>query len=270
MKKLCKILTTVLMAALIPMTLGGCKPASSPAVQTSAGKKSAEITVFAAASLTESFGELGRDLLKSDNIKVNFDFAGSQELVQSIEQGSPADVAAFASMSYMKEMKSKGYVDKYSVFAKNKLVACKQKNNAKTISSLSDLAKPGTAIIAGDNTVPCGSYFLTVINSSKITDAQKKAVESNIKSKEMNVKDVLAKIQSGNGDFGIVYTTDITAAVKDSIDEINLTDFDAAKPQYPIATIKSSKNAKSAQKFVDLVLSDKGKAVLKKYKFIEG
>jgi molybdate transport system substrate-binding protein len=269
-----KGLIAACLATVMALPFAGCTSQSASSAQSSSTPSASsaaapvEITVFAAASLTESFSELGRDILKSDNISVKFDFAGSQALVQSVEQGTSADVLAFASESYMKEMKTKGYVDSYSIFAKNTLVACKLKSNSKTLSSLADLAKSGVNIIAGDKSVPCGSYFDKVVTASKLTDAQKKAVNANIKSKEMSVKDVVAKIQSGNGDFGIVYTTDITTAVNDSVEEIKLPEFNAAKPKYPIAAVKNSKQAEAANKFIDLVLSDKGKAVLKKYKFI--
>lgn len=266
-----KGLIAACLVTVMALLLTGCnvsQSASSMQASTSSKTTPVEITVFAAASLTESFTELGSDILKSDNIKVKFNFAGSQDLVQSVEQGTSVDVLAFASESYMKEMKTKGYVDNYSIFTKNTLVACKLKSNVKTLSSLADLAKSGVIIIAGDKTVPCGSYFDKVITDSKLTDAQKKAVNANIKSKEMSVKDVLAKVQSGNGDFGIVYTTDVTTAVQDVVEEIKLPEFNTAKPKYPIAAVKGSKQVEAAKKFVDLVLSDKGKAVLKKYKFI--
>lgn len=269
-----KGLIAACLAAAMALPFAACTASpSTSSAQTSASTSTsapAEITVLAAASLTESFSELGGDILKSDNIRVKFDFAGSQALVQSVEQGTSADVLAFASESYMKEMKTKGYVDSYSIFTKNTLVACKLKSNTKSLSSLADLAKSGVNIIAGDKSVPCGSYFDKVVTASKLTDTQKKAVNANIKSKEMSVKDVVAKIQSGNGDFGIVYTTDITEAVKDSVEEIKLPEFDAAKPKYPIAAVKGSKQAEAANKFVNLVLSDKGKAVLKEHKFITG
>lgn len=257
------------------LLLGGCsqsaaRPASSAISSLSASSHTGptEITVFAAACLTESFTELGADILKSDNIKVKFNFAGSQDLVQAVEQGAKVDVLAFANESYMKEMKTKGYVNSYDIFAKNTLVACKLKSNPKSLATFSDLGKPGISIIAGDKSTPCGSYFDTVISKSKLSDAQKKAINANIKSREMNVKQVIAKIQSGNGDFGIVYTSDVTDAVKDSIEEVKLPEFDAANPQYFIAAMKSSARSKAAKKFVQLVESDKGRAVLKKYKFI--
>lgn len=268
-KRVKSVLAAICVGTFMLLPMGGCTSSTVDSSAPSSSKtEPVEITVFAAASLTESFTELGSDILNSDNIKVKFNFAGSQNLVQAVEQGSPADVLAFASESYMKEMKTKGYVDDYSIFTKNTLVACKLKTGKKTIKNLSDLGKSGVTIIAGDKSVPCGSYFETVIGKSKLTDAQKKAVNDNIKSKEMNVKDVVAKIQSGNGDFGIVYTTDLTTAIQDTMEEISLPEFRAAEPKYPISVVKSSKKQEAAKKFLNFVQSDAGKAVLKKYKFI--
>lgn len=255
-------LTAACVAAVMALSLisGSAATAKKP--------KRVSITVFAAASLTESFNELGKDLLKSDNVKVNFDFAGSQSLVQAVEQGTKADVLAFASESYMKQMKTEGYVKGYSIFVKNTLVACKLKTNTKTLTKLSDLGQSGVMVIAGDKSVPCGSYFDTVISKSSLTASEKAAINGNIKSKEMSVKDVLAKIQAGVGDFGIVYTTDITKSVQDSVTEIDLPEFRAAKPLYPIALVNNSNQQAAAKKFISLVNSKKGKAVMKKYKFI--
>lgn len=255
-------LTSLSIAAAVAVSI-----ISSPAVSAKKPKQTS-VTVFAAASLTESFTELAKDLLKSDNVKVTFDFAGSQALVQAVEQGTKADVLAFASESYMKQMKTEGYVKGYSIFAKNTLVACKLKSNNKTISKLSDLGQPGVAIIAGDTSVPCGSYFDTVIKKSGLTDAQKAAINANIKTKEMSVKDVLAKVMAGVGDFGVVYTTDITKSVQDSVTEINLPEFTAAKPLYPLALVNNCQNLDGAKKFISLINSKTGKAVLKKYRFI--
>jgi molybdate transport system substrate-binding protein len=261
MKKAARVTALCLAAVIATSAICGSAATVKKAKQTT-------VTVFAAASLTESFTELAKDLLKSDNVKVNFDFAGSQALVQAVEQGTKADVLAFASESYMKQMKTENYVKGYSIFAKNTLVACKLKTNKKTLAKLSDLGQTGVAIIAGDTSVPCGSYFDTVIKKSSLSDAQKSAINGNIKSKEMSVKDVLAKIMAGVGDFGIVYTTDITKSVQDSVTEIALPEFTAAKPLYPIALVSNCQNLDGAKKFISLVNSKTGKAVLKKYKFI--
>lgn len=256
-----KKMSALIAAGGVLLGLSGCRASSAkPAPQ--------KITVFAAASLTESFNEIGRNLLKSENIQVTFNFAGSQQLAAQIEQGTPADVAAFASESYMKEIQGKGYVGDYQIFTKNALVACKEKGSAKTLRSLADLGAPGLSLIVGDESVPCGSYFVTVLSKSQLTAAQKNAINANIKSKELNVKDVLAKVQSGNGDFGVVYATDITKDVSDKVEAVKLPEFDSITPQYPISVLKESKNAEAAQKFMDYVLSDQGKAILKSYQFL--
>lgn len=267
----------VLAAAGILFTLTACgasgaqtastaeSTASSAAASAQAG---GSITVFAAASLTESFSQIAKQFKAADNIDVKFNFGGSQQLEAAVEQGTPADVLAYASESYMKTARSKGYVSDYTVFARNTLVACKLKSSPKRIASLADLSKPGIMLIVGNDKVPCGAYFVSVLNAASITDAQKKAIRANVRSEEVNVKDVLAKVQSGNGDFGVVYATDITSNVQDQVTAVTLPEFAAAKPKYPIAVTKSSKNQEAAQKFVDYVQSDAGKSVLKSFKFI--
>lgn len=264
MKKFKKFVAGFLVAGAL-LGLAGCQ---SKSTESQSKPEPQKITVFAAASLTESFTEIGDKLLKSDNIKVTFNFAGSQQLEAALEQGTPADVVAYASESYMQQAQTKGLVDGYKIFVKNTLVACKLKSNTKTAASLADLGKSGVSLIVGDTTVPCGSYFNTVLTKSSLTDAQKSAVNANIKSKEVNVKDVLARVQSGNGDFGVVYATDITKDVQDQVQAVEIPEFSSAKPQYPISTLKASTNTTAAQKFVDYVLSDKGKTILKDYKFI--
>ena len=265
MKKFRSIAALLVAAAVTIGGLSACQrtpAATKPAPQA--------ITVSAASSLTESFTEIGQQLLASDNIKVTFNFAGSQQLEAALEQGTPTDAVAYASESYMKQAQSKGLVNDYKIFAKNTLVACKLKSNPKTVTNLPDLGKPGVSLIVGDPSVPCGSYFNTVLSKSSLTDDQKAAINANVKSKEVNVKDVLAKVQSGNGDFGVVYVTDITKDVQDQIEAVDIPEFANAKPLYPISVLKGAKNQAAAQKFVDYVLSAKGQAVLKSYKFIVG
>lgn len=264
----------VLAAAGMLLSFTACSGTGTPGTSSTSGAAkssapaSASITVFAAASLTESFTEIGQQIKKEDNIDVKFSFEGSQQLEAAVEQGTPADVVAYASESYIKTAKTKGYVDNYQIFAKNTLVACKLKTNPKKLINLADLSKPGVSLIVGAKAVPCGAYFLTVLNASALTADQKAKVMANIKSNETDVKDVLAKVQSGNGDFGIVYATDITKSVQDQVEAVTVPEFSAAKPLYPISVLKGSKNREAAQKFVDYVMSAKGQAILKSYKFI--
>lgn len=233
-----------------------------------------EITVFAAASLTESFTELASDFEKQEGgkVKVVFNFAGSQSLKASVENGAKADIFASASTNYMEDLKKGGFVDNYSIFAKNSLVLIRNKNSKYAVAKLNDLSAEGIKIAVGDKSVPVGMYwekaFEAASKDGSITAEEKSSIDNNIKTKELNVKDVVGKVVLNEADAGIVYKTDVTAGVADKVEEVDLTVFSQFSSLYPVAVLKNTENMKEAQKFYEYLLSDKGKAILEKYKFI--
>jgi len=140
------------------------------------------------------------------------------------------------------------------------------------ITTLQDLSKTGLKIVLADKTVPVGSYTLTFLDnaekSSTFHQGYKEAVLANVVSYEDNVKSVAAKVALGEADAGIVYSTDVTADIRDKVNEVAIPDDLNVTATYPIAPIANSDHPEMAQAFVDFVLAADGQAILAKYGFV--
>ncbi len=233
------------------------------------------LTVLAAASLTESFTEIG-GMFEAQNpgVKVALSFAGSQQLAQQLAEGAPADVFASASKKYMDASVEAGRVltETAKVFVKNRLVVIYPTDNPAGLKELKDLAKPGLKLVLAAKEVPVGQYSLDFLDKA-ITDPAfgstfKDDVLKNVVSYEENVKAVLTKIVLAEGDAGIVYLSDISQDASTKVGKLEIPDALNVIASYPIAVIADSKEPALAQAFVDLVLSPDGQAVLKKYNFV--
>lgn len=232
------------------------------------------LTVYAAASLTDAFKEIGANFQHAHaNMAVTFNFAGSQQLEQQIAQGATADVFASANAKYMDAAITAGAVTSgaQKTFAHNRLVVIVPKNNPAHIQTLQDLGKPGVKIVLADKSVPVGQYAVTFLDKASTDPAfgasYKAQVLKNVVSYEDNVKSVFSKVQLGEADAGIVYTSDV-ATHGDEVGGLAIPDAMNTIAVYPIAPLKGSRNASTAQQFVAYVLSADGQAVLKKYGFI--
>lgn len=233
---------------------------------------SGNLTVFAAASLTSAFGEIGKAFeARNPGSKVTFNFAGSQALRTQIEQGAKPDVFASADTANMDPLKTAGLVvGETTIFTSNRLVLIAPKDNPAGVKTLKDLTKPGLKLDVADASVPVGNYFLQSLD--KLTaDATygadfKTQVLARVVSKETDVKQVVGKVSLGEADAGVVYTTDAQAAI-DKLVTVDIPDQFNVIAVYPIAVAKMSANPAFAQKFIDYVLGADGQAVMKKYGF---
>jgi molybdate transport system substrate-binding protein len=265
MKKLSSNISIFIVLSLVIFMLSGCD------IKTKTEKKESNIRVFAAASLTECFGEIGKELEKK-SLKVEFNFAGSQQLATSLEQGASAEIFASASIKYMDELQKKQAINSSVIFAKNKLVICKNKSSNATITKLVDLGGVGVKLVVADKSVPVGDYFYSsvdkAVKTGKLTSGDKEKILTNIKSNELNVKDVVSKVLIGQVDAGVVYKTDITLSNKDELEIIEPDEFKDTEVSYPIGVLRNCKNKEGAQVFMDFVSSKQGKDILKKYGFL--
>ncbi len=248
--------TVTMVATAVVLTMGGCgsdKPATTP-VATSTGV-TGNITVFAAASLTESFTQIGKDFEAANpGSKVTFNFASSSALATQINEGAQADVFAAASPATMQTVTDAGHADGTPViFVKNQLVIAVQKGNPKGITGLSDLTKPGLKVALCAEQVPCGAA------AKKALDAANVALTP--VTLEQDVKAALAKAKLGEVDAALVYRTDAKAAAAD-VDGIEFPESAGAINDYPIVVLKDAPNKTGAMAFLAFVQSDKGKAVL--------
>lgn len=233
---------------------------------------SGSLTVFAAASLTSAFGEIGKAFeARNPGSKVTFNFAGSQALRTQIEQGAKPDVFASADKANMDPLKTAGLVvGETPIFTRNRLVLIAPKDNPAGVKTLKDLTKPGLKLDIADASVPVGNYFLQSLDklSADATygaDFKTQAL-ARVVSKETDVKQVVGKVSLGEADAGVVYTTDAQAAI-DKLVTVDIPDQFNVIAVYPIAVAKTSANPALAQKFIDYVLGADGQEVMKKYGF---
>jgi molybdate transport system substrate-binding protein len=213
------------------------------------------ITVFAAASLKKTFTEIG-ERFKADNpgTDVQFNFAGSSDLVTQLAQGAQADLFASADTNNMVKAEQAELLDGKPVdFAANTLTIVTAPGNPKQVASFADLNKPGVSVVVCAEQVPCGSATAKVENATK--------TELRPVSEESSVTDVLNKVTSGQADAGVVYVTDALAA-GDKVATVNFVESSVAVNTYPIAVLKDAPEPDLAKKFVDLVTGEYGRKVL--------
>ena len=229
------------------------------------------LTVYAAASLTDAFRDLGRTLEAAHpGLIVQFNFAGSQQLALQIEQGAPADVFASADQRWMSYASEKRLVEGESaIFARNRLVAIVPRTNPARIGGLADLARKGTKIVVAAEAVPAGKYSREALENLSAAPGfppeYARRVLANVVSQEENVKAVVAKVQLGEADAGLVYRSDVTPAVSRYVRVFEIDDPYNVVASYPIAVLKGAKNAAAAKWFVDLVSSAAGQQVLQRH-----
>lgn len=264
-------------ALLLALVLTGCTtaqatPTVAPATEeaVSAETKPRILIVFAAASLTDAFTEIGENFQTANpNVTVTFNFAGSQALRTQLEEGAPADIFASANKTQMDAVIAASLITEGTQqnFLTNKLVVILPADNQAGLSKLEDLANPGIKLVLAAEEVPVGNFArqaLDLMNGSFGTDFKDKVL-ANVVSNEDNVKQVVTKVQLGEVDAGIVYTSDAVAAPELKTIEIPSELNVVAK--YPIAPLLNSEHADVAQAFIDYVLSDKGQAILEKWGF---
>lgn len=252
------------------VVLAACAAVATPAPTATPAPRT--LTVFAAASLTDAFKEIGGNFEAANpGVTVAFNFAGSQTLATQITQGAAADVFASASGTYMDKLVSADLVQAGvpKVFLTNLLVVILPAANPANVQTLQDLARPGLKLVLGDVSVPAGNYARQVLsNMSKDpsygSDFATKVL-ANVVSNETDVKQVVAKVQLGEADAGIVYVSDWIAAPQLKTIEIPANLNVVAK--YPIAPLAKAPQPQIAAQFVAYVLSPDGQAVLKNWGF---
>lgn len=239
---------TIVFALALAAALAGCGSSDD-----TSGDQS--IIVFAAASLKNSFTDIG-ERFKTDNpgTSVEFNFAGSADLVTQLAQGASADVFASADTNNMAKAEQAELVDgKPVAFASNTLTTVTAPGNPMQIASFADLNKPGVSVVVCAAEVPCGSATERIGAATKI--------ELEPVSEESSVTDVLNKVTSGQADAGVVYVTDALAA-GDKVAAVNVVEASVAVNTYPIAVLRDAQNPDLAKKFVDLVTGEYGQKAL--------
>lgn len=231
------------------------------------------LTVFAAASLTDSFNQIKSDLEAAHpGLTITYNFAGSQGLVTQLSEGATADVFASASKKQMDAAAEKGVIaGKPVTFAQNRLAIVVPKDNPAGIATYADLATPGVKLVLAQPEVPVGQYARDSICKASREEADADSgfaasVAANIVSEEENVKAVLTKVRLGEADAGIVYTTDVTAEVAPDVTVIEIPQAQNVIATYPIAAVRKG-NAELAAAFISYVTGPEGQATLASFGF---
>jgi molybdate transport system substrate-binding protein len=272
--------TSAAAAAAKPTAATAAQPTSAAAAPPTAAAKpaavapvSGEVVVFAASSLTDVFQDMAMAFQQANpNAKLTFNFGASSQLATQLGQGASADAFASADTTQMDNAKKSGAVTgQDKVFAGNRLVLITPKDNPAQVNSVKDLAKDGVKFVTAQPSVPIGTYTAQMLDKASADPNYgsdfKSKVQANTVSQEDNVRQVVSKVQLGEADAAIVYSTDPTPQVRDQLNIIDVPDPIQTLASYPIAVAKGS-NASGGEAFVSYVLGPDGQATLKKWGFL--
>src|SRR5918993_2262933 len=259
-----KLLSCVVVAALLPV-LFGC----GGSVSSEEGEASA-LTVYAASSLTEAFGELKTDFEEENpGTGVQLNFAGSSTLLTQLKQGAPADVFASADEAKMDDAVSDGLAEAPQTFARNRLTVIVPAGNPAGVGGYRGPAKPTITLVLAQDEVPVARYAkesLTMANAVYGSDFSERVL-SNVASREADVKAAAQRVAVGDADATIVYTSDATPSLRERVEVIEIPEELNVVATYPIALTENAQSLELAQGWVDLVLSGEGQRVLESYGF---
>jgi molybdate transport system substrate-binding protein len=254
--RLCKLpVMALLLAALLPAACG------DDTAHTTAATGGGELTVFAAASLTDAFESLAAAFEAANpGVTITLNFAASSALREQIVAGAPADVFASASNSDMDQLAAAGALaGEARVFARNRMTIAVPAGNPAGITGLADFADPDLLIGLCAEEVPCGKYARRALESAGVTPS--------LDSNEPDVRSLLTKIAAGELDAGIVYVTD-AASAGDAVEAIAIPDADAVEATYPIAVLADAPRPETAAEFTAFVLSAPGQEILAGFGFL--
>ncbi|MES1172007.1 MAG: molybdate ABC transporter substrate-binding protein [Bacteroidota bacterium] len=242
-------------------------PDAGPASPASPASK--DVVVFEAASLKDAFARLIPRFEKDNaGVKVVTNAAGSQELRAQIEHGAAADVFASADRKHMDALAAQGLVNASSLFACNEPVVVVRAALAPSIKTLADLPR-ADRIVIGARQVPIGGYTRQILQNAaaKYGADFPRRVEAKVASRELNVRQVLAKVVLGEADAGVVYRSDAIAA-RDKVAVVGIPPELNVTAEYPIAALKAAPHPDQARRFIDLVKSPAGTTVLREAGFV--
>ncbi len=253
-------LAPVLALAAVAAACGGGSTTTQSTTAKNGPKLTGSLTVLAAASLTGAFNDIKSQLRATNpGLSIANSFAGSQQLVVQIQQGAPADVVATADTDTMNTLVKGSLVAAPTVFARNQLEIAVAPGNPKEVKALSDLGNPQLKVVLADPSVPAGKFARQALAKAGVT--------VNPVSDELDVKSVLQKVAMGEADAGIVYTTDVQAAGS-TVAGLVIPPADNVIATYPIAMVKATSNAGSAQGYINDVVSGPGQQILRSQGFL--
>jgi molybdate transport system substrate-binding protein len=260
----------LVLSCLLVAALAGCGGSGGA----SAGGESEQggtLTVFAASSLTDAFGELAGIFEKRNpGTEVRQSFESSSTLLAQIQSGAPADVFASAAREELDAAVKDGLVEgRPEIFARNREVIMVPEDNPADIQSMRDLARPGTRLVLAEDGVPAADYTVQILENA---DAEygsnfRRDVLSNLVSREADVRASVGRVALGDADATFGYASDYTPDVRDRVRVVRIPEDLNVIATYPIAALKDAKDPELARRWVGLVASEEGQRVLEKWGF---
>ena len=230
-----------------------------------------KLTIFAASSLTDGFGELANTFEEqNEGVEVKQSFGASSDLLAQIQQGAPADVFASAAEEEIDTAVDDGLVaGTPQVFVKNREVIMVPRDNPANISSLEDMAKPDIKLVLAAKDVPAADYAVEILGKANREYGPdfEDDVLSNVVSREADVRASVNRVVVGDADATFGYASDYTPDIRDKVKVIKIPPDLNIIATYSIAALKDAEDPELARKWVDLVTSERGQKVLEKWNF---
>jgi molybdate transport system substrate-binding protein len=229
------------------------------------------LTVLAASSLTDAFGELAERFEEQNpGVEVRQSFESSSTLLAQIQQGAPADVFASAAEEEMDTAVDDGLVaGEPEVFVRNREVIMVPEDNPADIQNMKDLAEPGIKLVLAEDGVPAADYALEILGkaNAEYGGGFKQDVLSNVVSRESDVRASVNRVVVGDADATFGYASDYTPDIRDRVRVIQIPEDLNIIATYPIAVLKDAENPELAREWVELVTSEEGQRVLDEWGF---
>jgi molybdate transport system substrate-binding protein len=257
-------------SCLLVAALAGCGGGEGEAA---AGdeERGGTLTVLAASSLTDAFGELARTFEEQNpGVEVRQSFESSSTLLTQIQQGAPADVFASAAEEEMDTAVEDGLMaGEPEVFVRNREVVMVPEDNPADIRSMQDLAKPGIKLVLAEEGVPAADYAVEILGraDAEYGSGFKRAVLSNVVSREADARASVSRVALGDADATFGYASDYTPDIRDQVRVIRIPENLNIIATYPIAALKDAESPGLAREWMDLVVSEEGQRVLEKWGF---
>ncbi len=235
------------------------------------GERGGTLTVLAASSLTDAFGELG-DTFEEQNqgVEVKQTFGASSDLLAQIEQGAPADVFAPAAEEEMDTADEDGLISGTPrVFVENREVIMVPRDNPADINSLEDMARPDIKLVLAAKDVPAADYAVEILGKAnkEYGPGFEQDVLSNVVSREADVRAAVNRVVVGDADATFGYASDYTPDIRNRVKVVKIPPDLNIVATYPIAAMKDAEDSELARKWVDLVTSEEGQKVLERWNF---
>ena len=260
------------LAAAVCLVVAGSFGCASSASEDGGGEgEGGTLTVLAASSLTDAFGELAaRFEEQNPGVEVRQSFESSSTLLAQIQQGAPADVFASASEEEMETAVEEGLTrGEPELFVRNREVVMVPEDNPAGIQDFQDVAKPGVRLVLAEEGVPAADYALEILGKAEeeYGPGFEKDVLDNVVSREADVRASVNRVVVGDADATFGYASDFTPDIRDRVEVVPIPPELNIIATYPVATLEDAKEPELAREWVDLVTGEEGQRVLEKWGF---